>query len=140
MREPKIGVAQPADHQPSPVRRLILVVEDDADQRSAFIQRLRFEGYDAIAAADVPGAVQQARVRKPELILLDIGLPGGDGYLVMERLRALPELADIPVLVLSARDETKERPRALLSGAVGYYQKPVSNGVLRAAIAKALAA
>ncbi|HEY6196347.1 MAG TPA: response regulator [Candidatus Eisenbacteria bacterium] len=115
------------------------MVEDDADQRSAFIQRLRFEGYDAIAAADVPGAVQQARVRKPELILLDIGLPGGDGYLVMERLHSMPELADIPIVMLSARDAAKERPRALQSGAVGYYQKPVSNEVLRAAIASALA-
>src|ERR1041384_8564987 len=115
MRDPEVAPSKPAERPPQSGRRLILVVEDDADQRSAFIQRLRFEGYDAIAAADVPGAVQQARVRKPELILLDIGLPGGDGYLVMERLHSMPELADIPIVMLSARDAAKERPRALQS-------------------------
>jgi len=72
------------------------------------------------------------------MILLDLGLPGGDGYLAMERIRAIPELADIPIVVISARDPVVERRRSLEAGAVAYFQKPIRNNELRVAIHKAL--
>jgi DNA-binding response OmpR family regulator len=122
---------------PSP-RKRILVVEDDTDQRNALAQRLRFEGYEPVLAADVPAAVRQARVHKPDLIILDLGLPGGDGYLVVERLKAIPELATIPVLVISAREEAQEKSKALIAGAYAYYQKPIPNVALRVALAHGL--
>lgn len=137
MQNSRVNRPQTASH-PGTHRPRILVVEDDADQRSALAQRLRFEGYDAVFAADTPSAVRLARLQKPDLVILDLGLPGGDGYLVMERLRSLPEVAGIPVIVLSARDAAKEQPKALMSGAYAYFQKPISNGALRAALTHAL--
>lgn len=116
----------------------ILVVEDDADQRSALAQRLRFEGYEAMFAADAPSATRLARISRPDLIILDLGLPGGDGYLVMERLRMIPALSTIPVLVLSAREATQEKERARAAGAFAYHQKPITNVALRAAIQQGL--
>lgn len=79
-----------------------------------------------------------ARTQRPDVIILDLGLPGGDGYLVMERLQAIPLLSTIPIVVLSARDAAKEKPKAMLSGAVAYFQKPIPNAALRAALTHAL--
>ena len=121
-------------------RPRVLVVEDDADARNGLGQRLRWEGSDPVFAADVPAAIAAARIKRPDLIFLDLGLPGGDGYLVMQRLQAIPDLAGIPIVVLSARDPLVERRRAMEAGAVAYYQKPIRNNDLRAAIRDAIAA
>lgn len=128
----------PGMNEPAKPRPRILVIEDDADTRSSLGQRLRHEGSDPLFAADVPQAVSAARMKRPDLILLDLGLPGGDGYLVMERIRALPELAGIPIVVVSARDPVVERQRSLKAGAVAYFQKPIRNTELRSAIHQAL--
>lgn len=136
---PESHVNPPSSESAAPrPRPRVLVVEDDGDQRTALAHRLRFEGYEAVFAADAPSAVRMARTQNPDVIILDLGLPGGDGYLVLERLQAIPALSTIPVIVLSARDAVKERPRALLSGADGYFQKPITNGMLRAALTHAL--
>jgi two-component system KDP operon response regulator KdpE len=127
------GLNEPAKKRPK-----ILIVEDDPDARSGLGQRLRHEGADPTFAADVPGAVCAARFKRPDLILLDLGLPGGDGYLAMQRIRAIPELTDIPFVVLSARDPAVERTRSLEAGAVAYFQKPIRNNELRSAIHQAL--
>jgi two-component system OmpR family response regulator len=119
-------------------RKRILIIEDDVDQRNALAHRLRFEGYDSVLAADVPGAVRLARINRPDLIILDLGLPGGDGYLVVERLRAMPDLAAIPILVISARDAAQEKARALSAGAYAYFQKPIANVALRSALVHGL--
>jgi DNA-binding response OmpR family regulator len=119
-------------------RPRILIVEDDRDARSGLGQRVRHEGSDPLYATDVHGAIRVARLQKPDLILLDLGLPGGDGYAVMRSLQAMPELASIPIVVLSARDPMVERRRVMEAGAIGFYQKPISNNVLRAAIKHAL--
>jgi len=124
---------RPESPLPGP-RKRVLVIEDDADQSRALTQRLRFEGYDSAAAADVPGAVRMARIHQPDLIILDLGLPGGDGYLVVDRLKAMPELAAIPILVLSARDAAQEKMKALEAGAFAYFQKPIANVALRRAL------
>jgi len=125
-------------NEPAKKRSKILIIEDDPDARSGLGQRVRFEGSDPTFAADVPAAVAAARLKRPDLIILDLGLPGGDGYLAMERIRAIPELSDIPIVVLSARDPAVERRRSLEAGAVAYFQKPIRNNELRAAIHQAL--
>ena len=119
-------------------RRRLLIVEDDQDQSLGLAQRLEHEGYEVVVASDAPGAIRAARLQRPDLILLDLGLPGGDGYLVMERLNAIVELATIPVLVLSGRDAMQERVRAMKWGAAAYFQKPVKNQALKAALQLAL--
>ena len=127
------GLSEPASRRPR-----ILIVEDDPDARTGLGQRVRHEGSDPTFAADVAAAVCAARLQRPDVILLDLGLPGGDGYLAMQRIRAIPELSDIPIVVISARDPEVERRRSLEAGAVAYFQKPIRNNELRAAIHRAL--
>jgi DNA-binding response OmpR family regulator len=74
----------------------------------------------------------------PDLILLDIGLPGGDGYMTMSRLRSHMDLAHIPIIIITAADASLHQDRALKSGADAFFQKPIDNQQLLAAIRSAL--
>jgi CheY-like chemotaxis protein len=116
----------------------ILIVEDDQDTRQLLKIRLESSGYETAFAVDAIGAIGAAREERPDLILLDFGLPGGDGIVVMERLKTFPALAHIPVIVVSAREPTSTGQRALVAGAVSYLQKPVDNDDLLRAIRSAL--
>lgn len=114
----------------------ILIVDDDADIRRGLNVRLRASGYDTVYAEDALGAIMTAQKERPDLILLDLGLPCGDGFSVLERRRELPALADIPVIVVTARDDNgQSERRALALGAVGFFQKPVEHAALLSAIA-----
>jgi DNA-binding response OmpR family regulator len=81
-------------------------------------------------ASDAVSAVSEARKENPDLIVLDLGLPAGDGYLVMERLSNIESLASIPVIVFTAREEATHKQRALDAGAKAFFQKPVDHAVL----------
>jgi CheY-like chemotaxis protein len=116
----------------------ILIVDDDQDTRQLLKIRLETEGYETAFAWDAVTAISATRQERPDLILLDFGLPGGDGVIVMERLRTFPALAHIPVVVVSAREPTSTGERALLAGAVAYVQKPIDNDALLRAISGAL--
>jgi DNA-binding response OmpR family regulator len=116
----------------------ILIVDDDPDIRRLLGIRLKAQGYDAVLAGDAISAVNQARHERPDLILLDLMLPAGDGYLVMERLQAMPALEGVPVIVVSARDPQTEEERLAQSGADAYFRKPFDHEELLAAIARAL--
>ena len=83
--------------------------------------------------------IAEARKHKPDLIILDIGLPAGDGFSVMERLKANDSLSLIPVIVLSARDRNANMDRVLKAGARTFLQKPVANERLLAVIRLVLA-
>lgn len=82
----------------------------------------------------------RAKVRKhePDLILLDLGLPAGDGFVVMERLKSVPALAIIPIVVVSGRAGAANRERALKAGAKAFLEKLVDNAELLAVIRQAL--
>jgi DNA-binding response OmpR family regulator len=114
------------------------VVDDDQDLRRGLNIRLRANGYETVFAQDAITAVSEARKNNPDLIILDIGLPGGDGFVVMERLSGLAALGCIPVIVLSARDPEANRERAMKAGAVAFLQKPADNQDLLSAIRNAL--
>lgn len=116
----------------------ILIVEDDHDTRQLLKIRLESKGYETAFAADAVTAIQVARTERPDLILLDMGLPGGDGVVVMERLKIFPALAHIPVVVVSAREPTVTEPRATEAGAQAYVQKPIDNEELLGAVRSAL--
>jgi DNA-binding response OmpR family regulator len=117
----------------------ILIVEDDADVRLGYHVLLKANGYDTCFAADAFAAIGEARKNNPDLILLDLGLPAGDGFVVLERLRALTQLAVIPVIVVSARDAHANRERALKAGARGYVQKPWNDSELLSLIGQFVA-
>jgi CheY-like chemotaxis protein len=82
--------------------------------------------------------VSGARQFSPDFVLLDLGLPGGTGYAVLERLRGLGSLAAIPVVVLSAWDRGVNEPRALAEGAQAFLSKPVDNEELLRVVAETL--
>jgi DNA-binding response OmpR family regulator len=116
----------------------ILIVEDDRDVREGMHVRLRANHYDTVFAGDAFSVVNEARKQMPDLIILDLGLPGGDGFVVMERLKRIPAVASIPIIVVSARDVRGNQERALREGAKAFLQKPVDNVEFLAAIRKAL--
>jgi len=116
----------------------ILIVDDDQDMRRGLNIRLRANGYETAFAQDAITAVSEARKGNPDLIILDIGLPGGDGFVVMKRLQDIASLACTPVIVLSARDPMANEQRALDAGAAAFFQKPADNEELLTAIRKAL--
>jgi len=116
----------------------ILLVEDDQDLRLGLSVRLVSNGYATVYAGDGAGALAAAQRERPDLILLDLGLPNGDGFNVLERLRAIPRLAVIPVIVLTARETAGNEVRAKMLGVRVFFQKPVVNDMLLGAIRTAL--
>lgn len=101
----------------------VLVVEDDLDLALALSVRLRASGYVTSVAQDAVTALSQVRKTSPDVVLLDLGLPGGDGITLLERMRVMPGLALIPVIVLTARDDSW-REASLAAGAQDFLQKP----------------
>src|SRR3979490_1693000 len=97
--------------------KAILIVEDDPDVRNGLQIRLKASGYTTVLAADAPSSISQARKHAPDLLILDLGHPGGDGFLVMDRIKANPTLAVIPIIIVSARDFHANHERALKAGA-----------------------
>ena len=116
----------------------ILIVEDDPDVRQGMYVRLKANGYEVFLAADAPSSMIEARKHEPDLVILDLGLPAGDGFLVMERLKTMPSRALIPIIVVSARDVRANQERAIKAGARAFLQKPVDNAELLAVIRQAL--
>ena len=117
----------------------ILIVDDDPDILHSMHLRLKANNYDTFFAADAISCMAEARKSEPDLVILDLGLPAGDGFLVMERFKAVPSLASIPVIVVSARDRRANEKRALEAGAKAFLQKPVNNAELLAVIRQNLA-
>jgi two-component system, NtrC family, response regulator GlrR len=116
----------------------VLIVDDDKDVLKALSIRLKANGYAVVFAADGIAAVSVARNEVPDVIILDIGLPGGDGFTVMERLAGILPIAQIPVIILTARDVFGNEARARAAGAYAFLQKPVDNDVLLETIRQAL--
>jgi DNA-binding response OmpR family regulator len=108
----------------------ILVVDDDPDLVRALRLRLRANNYEVSTASDGYGAIAQAQKERPSLIILDLGLPVGDGFVVLDRLQNSDTLAGVPVIVLSARDPQINEERALKAGAAAFFQKPADNDEL----------
>jgi two-component system, OmpR family, KDP operon response regulator KdpE len=123
------------NHKPTSKRgNKILVIEDDAFLCMGLKARLKANHYDVCFAHDAESALSAALTETPDLIILDIGLPRRDGYFVMQSLNALPELAEIPIIVLTARAGLTDERRCLDAGAKRFFEKPVRNRHLLTAI------
>jgi DNA-binding response OmpR family regulator len=105
----------------------ILIVDDDPDLLKALRLRLRANNCDVISVSDGYSVMGAAQKEHPDVIILDLGLPAGDGFVVLERLQLSDALAGIPVIVLTARDPQGNEARALKAGAAAFFQKPVDN-------------
>ena len=128
-------------------RKKILVVDDNPVVLRALSLKLKSAGYDVLMAMDGSEAVSAARRQQPDLIVLDISFPpdvahgGGvpwDGFLIMEWLRRLDEAKTIPIIVITGGDPAVYKDKALASGAVSFFQKPVDNTELVNTIHKIL--
>jgi DNA-binding response OmpR family regulator len=119
-------------------KRKILIVDDNEDLSRGLRIILRAHDYVTATAADGVSAISQAKNEKPDLILLDLGLPAGDGFKVIERLSNIESLASIPIIVLSAKDIATNKERALKAGARAFLQKPADNAELLGVIEQLL--
>jgi len=111
----------------------ILVVEDDADISLGYKLFLQVH-YEVFFAIEARGAVREALRIQPNLIILDLGLPGEDGFVALEKFKENPSLAGIPVIVVSGRDPAANKDRALEAGAKVFISKPWNNRDLLATI------
>jgi len=104
----------------------ILYVEDNPANRTLVRQVLEMAGYTVIEAADALSGIKMAGEEKPDLILMDINIPGMDGYETTTRIKSLPDLAQTPVIALTAKVMAGDRERALTAGCDGYIAKPIN--------------
>jgi CheY-like chemotaxis protein len=104
---------------------LILIIDDIAESRLLVNDVLTYNGYRLIEADRAETGVLLARERRPALILMDIRLPGIDGYAALDALRADPGTHDIPVIAVTASAMTDERSRIAGAGFDGYQDKPI---------------
>ena len=115
-------------------QRVILVVEDDEALRDTIVYNLRADGYETLAAADGAQALELARQPTVALVILDIMLPRVSGLDVCRQLRARPETADLPIMMLTARAEESDIVVGLELGADDYVTKPFSWSETRARV------
>lgn len=115
----------------SPELQTILVIEDDPDIGHLVCLRLDRAGYSSLHASDGQTGLRMLHEHHPDLVLLDIGLPGIDGWQVLERIR---DISDIPVVILTARGLETEKVRGLQSGADDYITKPFGHQELVARV------
>jgi DNA-binding response OmpR family regulator len=116
----------------------ILVVDDEPDVIRALTMRLKFAGYEVIAASDGASATRIAVTEQPDLIILDIGLPCGDGHAVASRLCDNSNTATVPIIFLTARTSQADRAKAMEVGAADFISKPFTAVQLLTSVERAL--
>ena len=119
-------------------KQTILIVDDNADTRLLLSARLRAHHYHTVFAADALQAMAVALKERPAAILLDLGLPGGNGLVVLQRFKANTSLGGIPVIIVTAEDPLVAEARTIEAGAVAFLQKPVDQDKLMAAVQQAV--
>lgn len=108
----------------------ILLVEDDPSLLRAVSYMLEKEGYEVLTANNGLDGLTKAKGENPDLLILDVMLPGIDGFEVCHRLRAEPQTARLPILMLSAKGQAADKSTGLQVGANEYLTKPVERLVL----------
>ena len=114
--------------------RRVLLIEDDPHIAEAIRYILVRDGWTVATHDDGSDALDVIRREAPEILVLDVMLPGMSGYEILADLRADADLADMPVLVLSARGQEAERDRAMAAGASRFMPKPFANDDILAAL------
>jgi DNA-binding response OmpR family regulator len=108
----------------------IMLVDDDNDLRTLMAMILKRSGYTVQQAEDAHQALEQLNISTPDLFLLDVMMPEIDGFELTQRLRAMPETAEHPILLLSARTDPLIQKKGLESGANRYLTKPIPTNEL----------
>lgn len=119
-------------------KKTVLIVEDELDIRNFTARVLELEGYHVLQAENGIEGLRLAKESGVALILLDLRLPEFSGWEVLERLKADPQLSEIPVFVITASADALLRERALSLGAIDYLVKPLSAAGLKEAVGRIL--
>lgn len=114
-------------------RNRILIVDDEKVNISILVELLK-DRYDTVVAKNGEQALRRVLEHKPDLILLDIVMPGMDGYQVCKTLKNNPDTADIPVVFITAKDSETDEEEGLNVGAIDYVTKPFSSAIIRARV------
>jgi DNA-binding response OmpR family regulator len=114
--------------------QLIVVVEDEEDIREVLLYNLRREGYDALGFESGPEGLEGIRSKNPDLVILDLMLPGLDGLTICQQIRQDPALTSIPVIIVTAKEEESDLVIGLALGADDYIKKPFSSRELMARV------
>lgn len=104
----------------------VLVAEDERNISESLVFLMEKAGLDVMVARDGPGAIALAQEKQPDLVLLDLMLPGQDGFEVLQSLRDSPVLKHVRVLILTAKGRDTDRRKAMELGVDGYVTKPFS--------------
>ncbi len=116
----------------------VLIIEDEGDIRHFIARVLELEGYQVLTAGDGPAGLALLHGNAIDLVLLDLRLPGMDGWTILREIKGDQALAAIPVVVLTAIAEAIQRKKTLRMGALKYLVKPLSAGMLSQTIAEVL--
>src|SRR5512147_1814631 len=109
----------------------ILIVDDDADLRTILVRTFKRDPYILLEAEDGGDALRICQAQPPDLLLLDIMMPGLEGVAACERMRALPNMQHVPILMVTALEDPQTIERSFSAGATDYITKPINLGVLR---------
>jgi two-component system, cell cycle response regulator DivK len=115
-------------------KKTILLVEDTEFSRDMTSRRLKRLGYHVITAGDGSAAIDAAKRERPDLILMDVIMPGTDGITAIKAIRATQQGAEVPIIALSARATPDDRASAIEAGANSFVQAPVEFEILQALI------
>jgi CheY-like chemotaxis protein len=118
--------------------KTVLLIDDDSVFLLTIGVRLKSMGYTVHAAKDAINAISAVRKNNPDVIVLDVSLPAGDGFMVAERLQKLISAAATPIIFVTASEKPGLRERAMQLGAVAFLQKPFAATTLADAIESAL--
>jgi len=115
--------------------RRVLIVDDNEDAANSLALLLKLGGHETASVYTAADALQQAHVFKPDVVLLDIGLPGMDGYEVAQKMRELPGLRDIRLVAVTGYGRSDDRLRARDAGFDDHLTKPVEYALLERTLA-----
>jgi DNA-binding response OmpR family regulator len=105
-------------------QKKVLIIEDDPVSRQILHRAVTAAGFEALVATDAMSGLTETQRGKPDLIILDLGLPAGGGFTFLQRVKTFPRLALIPIVVVSGQDRVANEPRALAAGAARFIEKP----------------
>jgi two-component system cell cycle response regulator DivK len=108
------------------MRGTVLLIEDNEQNRYLATFLLEKHGYRVVVAVDGPRAIELAQTFAPDLVLLDIQLPGMDGYAVARALRDIVSFQDVPIVAVTSYAMLGDREKALAAGCHGYIEKPIN--------------
>lgn len=120
-------------------QRVILYVEDNKENRTLVRRVLESEGYAMLEASSAEEALEKIKTARPSLILMDINMPGVDGYALTARIKRTPGFASVPIVAVTANVMRGDREKSLEAGCDGYIQKPIDIDQLTQQIERFLA-